>query len=31
MRWVERSELRTLGFPPADEELIALLTDDGRA
>ena len=31
MRWVERSELRTLGFPPADEELIALLTGDGRA
>ena len=26
MRWVERGELRTLGFPPADEELIALLT-----
>jgi len=26
MRWVPRGELRTLGFPPADEELIALLT-----
>ncbi|HEV8393000.1 MAG TPA: (deoxy)nucleoside triphosphate pyrophosphohydrolase [Vicinamibacterales bacterium] len=26
MRWVPRSELRGLGFPPADEELIALLT-----
>jgi mutator protein MutT len=29
MRWVEREELRTLSFPPADEELIALLA--GRA
>ena len=27
MRWVPRAELRTLGFPPADEELIALLTE----
>jgi 8-oxo-dGTP diphosphatase len=26
MRWVPRLELRALGFPPADEELIALLT-----
>lgn len=26
MRWVPRAELRTLGFPPADEELIARLT-----
>ena len=26
MRWVTRSELSTLGFPPADEELITLLT-----
>lgn len=26
MRWVPRGELRTLGFPPADEQLIALLT-----
>jgi 8-oxo-dGTP diphosphatase len=25
MRWVPRSELRALEFPPADEELIALL------
>jgi 8-oxo-dGTP diphosphatase len=25
MRWVGRTELRTLDFPPADEELIALL------
>jgi mutator protein MutT len=25
MRWVKRSELATLGFPPADEELIRLL------
>ena len=25
MRWVGRSELASLGFPPADEELIALL------
>jgi 8-oxo-dGTP diphosphatase len=27
MRWVARSELTTLGFPPADEELIRLLTE----
>ena len=26
MRWVPREELATLGFPPADEELLALLT-----
>jgi mutator protein MutT len=26
MRWVDRDELQTLGFPPADEELIAVLT-----
>jgi len=26
MRWVPRAELRSLGFPPADEELIAILT-----
>lgn len=26
MRWVPRDELRALGFPPADEELIRLLT-----
>jgi mutator protein MutT len=26
MRWVDRHELRTLGFPPADEELIRILT-----
>ena len=26
MRWVERSELLALPFPPADAELIALLT-----
>ncbi len=26
MRWVPRAELRSLQFPPADEELIALLT-----
>ena len=25
IRWVSRAELRTLDFPPADEELIALL------
>ena len=29
MRWVPRAELRTLGFPPADEELIALLVEGG--
>jgi 8-oxo-dGTP diphosphatase len=26
MRWVPRADLPTLGFPPADEELIKLLT-----
>lgn len=26
MRWVPREELPTLGFPPADEELIRILT-----
>ena len=26
MRWVGRGELRSLPFPPADDELIALLT-----
>jgi mutator protein MutT len=26
MRWVPRTELRRLGFPPADAELITLLT-----
>ena len=26
MRWVPRAELRLLGFPPADAELITLLT-----
>ena len=26
MRWVPRAELASLGFPPADEELIRLLT-----
>ena len=25
MRWVPREELRSLGFPPADEELIEIL------
>ena len=25
MRWVPRAELKTLGFPPADEELIRQL------
>jgi 8-oxo-dGTP diphosphatase len=29
MRWVLRSELTSLGFPPADTELIALLTQGG--
>ena len=29
MRWVERSELPSLGFPPADDELIALLVASG--
>jgi 8-oxo-dGTP diphosphatase len=27
MRWVPRAELATLGFPPADEALIRLLTE----
>jgi mutator protein MutT len=27
MRWVPRAELATLGFPPADAELIRLLTE----
>ena len=31
MRWVPRAELRSLGFPPADTELVELLTaSDGR-
>lgn len=29
MRWVPRSELASLGFPPADTEFIALLTRAG--
>jgi mutator protein MutT len=29
MRWVKRSELAALGFPPADEELIRILIADG--
>ena len=29
MRWVSRDELPTLEFPPADAELIALLTANG--
>jgi len=29
MRWVARSELSSLGFPPADTELIELLTRSG--
>ena len=28
MRWVARSDLRSLQFPPADDELIALLERD---
>ena len=28
MRWVARADLRTLAFPPADDELIARLTRD---
>lgn len=31
MRWVGRSELPTLGFPPADDELIRLLADPQRS
>ena len=27
MRWVPRADLATLGFPPADEELITRLTE----
>ena len=27
MRWVPRTELKSMGFPPADEELIRLLTE----
>lgn len=30
MRWVARGELAALGFPPADTELIALLTRSTR-
>ena len=30
MRWVPRRELRTLQFPPADDELIAMLERDER-
>jgi mutator protein MutT len=30
MRWVQRSELAALGFPPADAELISLLTSAAR-
>jgi 8-oxo-dGTP diphosphatase len=29
MRWVPRAELATLGLPPADDELITLLTSSG--
>ena len=29
MRWVPREELRSLGFPPADTELIDMLTSEG--
>jgi mutator protein MutT len=29
MRWVPRGELAALGFPPADAELITLLTTSG--
>jgi mutator protein MutT len=28
MLWVPRAQLKTLGFPPADEELITILTED---
>ena len=31
MRWVPRAELASLGFPPADEELIRLLAGRERA
>ena len=30
MRWVRRSELPALGFPPADEELIRILSTEKR-
>ena len=30
MRWVARGQLRSLQFPPADDELIALLERDDR-
>jgi hypothetical protein len=30
MRWVARGELRSLQFPPADDELIAMLERDER-
>lgn len=30
MRWVSRADLPALEFPPADEELIRLLTNGGR-
>lgn len=30
MRWVERGDLPALAFPPADAELIGLLTGDAR-
>ena len=29
MRWVPRDELAALGFPPADTELIEMLTKSG--
>ena len=29
MRWVPRADLASLGFPPADEELIKILTESG--
>jgi 8-oxo-dGTP diphosphatase len=28
MQWVPRAQLKTLGFPPADAELITILTED---
>jgi mutator protein MutT len=30
MRWVRRADLRSLQFPPADDELIAMLERDER-
>ncbi len=30
MRWVRRKDLRALPLPPADEELVRVLTDGGR-